>query len=57
MRKILALAASLCFVASVAAAQVPSQSAASKADLLSMDRAADHEAGGAAHQRRLFDCG
>jgi Protein of unknown function (DUF1236) len=38
MRKILALAASLCFVASVAAAQAPSQSAASKSDLLSMDQ-------------------
>jgi hypothetical protein len=38
MRKILALAASLCFVASAAAAQAPAQSAASKADLLSMDQ-------------------
>src|SRR5262245_66237811 len=38
MRKRLALAASLCFVASVAAAQAPAQSAASKADLLSMDQ-------------------
>src|SRR5262249_26139177 len=38
MRKVLALAASLCFVASVAAAQAPSQSAASKSDLLSMDQ-------------------
>ena len=38
MRKILALAASLCFVVSVAAAQAPSQSAASKSDLLSMDQ-------------------
>jgi hypothetical protein len=37
MRKILALAASLCLVAS-AAAQAPSQSAASKSDLLSMDQ-------------------
>jgi hypothetical protein len=38
MRKILALAASLCLVASSAAAQAPSQSAASKSDLLSMDQ-------------------
>ena len=38
MRKILALAASLCFVVSAAAAQAPSQSAASKSDLLSMDQ-------------------
>ena len=36
MRKTLALAASLCFV--VSAAQAPSQSAASKSDLLSMDQ-------------------
>ena len=38
MRKILALLASLCLVASSAAAQAPSQSAASKSDLLSMDQ-------------------
>ena len=38
MRKILALAASLSFVVSAAAAQAPSQSAASKSDLLSMDQ-------------------
>ena len=38
MRKTLALAASLCFVVSAAAAQAPSQSAASKSDLLSMDQ-------------------
>ena len=38
MRKILALAASLCLVLSSAAAQAPSQSAASKSDLLSMDQ-------------------
>jgi hypothetical protein len=38
MRKILALAAGLCLVASSAAAQSPSQSAASKSDLLSMDQ-------------------
>ena len=38
MRKILALAASLCLAASSAAAQAPSQSAASKSDLLSMDQ-------------------
>ena len=38
MRKILALAASLCFFVSAAAAQAPSQSAASKSDLLSMDQ-------------------
>ena len=38
MRKILALAASLCFVVSTASAQAPSQSAASKSDLLSMDQ-------------------
>src|SRR6516162_3062574 len=38
MRKILALLASLCLVASSAAAQAPSQSAASKPDLLSMDQ-------------------
>jgi len=38
MRQILALIATLCFVASVAAAQTPSQSAASKGDLLSMDQ-------------------
>ena len=38
MRKILALAASLCFFVSAAAAQAPSQSAAAKSDLLSMDQ-------------------
>jgi uncharacterized protein DUF1236 len=38
MRKILALAASLCFAVSTASAQTPSQSAASKSDLLSMDQ-------------------
>ena len=38
MRKILALAASICFVVSTAAAQAPAQSAASKSDLLSMDQ-------------------
>ena len=38
MRTILALAASLCFLLSSAAAQAPSQSAASKSDLLSMDQ-------------------
>jgi len=38
MRKILALAANLCFVVSTAAAQAPSQSLASKSDLLSMDQ-------------------
>src|SRR5262245_46337669 len=38
MRKILALAAGLCLVASAAAAQAPAQFAASKADLLSMDQ-------------------
>jgi Protein of unknown function (DUF1236) len=38
MRKILALAASLCFFVSSAPAQAPSQSAASKSDLLSMDQ-------------------
>jgi Protein of unknown function (DUF1236) len=38
MRKILVLAASLCFAVSTAAAQAPSQSAASKSDLLSMDQ-------------------
>jgi Protein of unknown function (DUF1236) len=38
MRKILALVASLCFFVSAAAAQTPSQSAASKSDLLSMDQ-------------------
>src|SRR6201981_812412 len=38
MRKILAVRPSLCFVLSSAAAQSPSQSAASKSDLLSMDQ-------------------
>ena len=38
MRKILALVAILCLVASSAAAQAPSQSTASKSDLLSMDQ-------------------
>jgi hypothetical protein len=38
MRKILGLAASLCFFVSAAATQAPSQSAASKPDLLSMDQ-------------------
>jgi hypothetical protein len=38
MRKILALVASLCLVLSSAAAQAPSQSTASKSDLLSMDQ-------------------
>jgi hypothetical protein len=38
MRKILALAASLYFFVSPAAAQAPSQSAAAKSDLLSMDQ-------------------
>ena len=38
MRTILALAASLCFLLSSAAAQAPSQSAASKSDLLSMEQ-------------------
>ena len=38
MRKILALATSLCFFVSAAAAQAPSQSAASKSDLFSMDQ-------------------
>ena len=38
MQKILALAAGLCFFVSAAAAQAPSQSAASKSDLLSMDQ-------------------
>lgn len=62
MRKILAFAASLCFFVSAAAAQAPSQSAASKSDLLSMDQKVKiaqliTKADGATHKRQLFNCG